>query len=139
MCDCGDCRKCRQSLRELDKAMGSSRAYIQPSPRSREDNYKERTVMSHGLLNANRSKINRGEAPVTLDDWFDKPKPSKAERQKSLREARREDRILDDDGRLYSPDCPYHGTHNGYINWYCRCLECSAAYSKAKALRNLSP
>ena len=149
MCDTGECRPCRQALRELDKTMGSVRSYISARPPGREANEDTRKVVGGSLMSNRTSVMTTGEAPVnfleegkapsTPSYLLEKRKPTrtKAERTRDLREARKEDRELID-GRLVSVDCPCHGTYNGYLNWYCRCLYCSIAHSNHKADRKLS-
>ena len=127
MCATAECRSCRKELRELDKKMGSVRTYISARPPGREANEDNRKIPGISLLSNRTSVMSMGQAPVTLEREERRPKLTRAERTRLLREARKEDRTLIDD-RWVSNECPGHGTYNSYLNWYCRCIPCSHAY-----------
>ena len=132
MCATGECRSCRLEARLLDKAMGSVRTYQRPTPRSLEQNAAGGRVMGNGLVSAKRYNSVQEPAPV---NYMSEHKPvsepviptrTKAQQAADRREFRRNDRTLVN-GRLEANDCPCHGTYNGYLNWYCRCIPCSDA------------
>ena len=133
MCATGECRSCRLEARLLDKAMGSVRTYQRPTPRSLEQNAAGGRVMGNGLISAKRYNTQQEPAPVNyMTDHKPSSEPviptrTKAQQAADRREARKNDRTLDIDGRLVANDCPCHGTYNGYLNWYCRCIPCSEA------------
>lgn len=133
MCATGECRSCRLELRLLDKAMGSARTYQRPALRSLEQNIAGGRVMGNSLISARKYNINNEPAPVNyMTDRKPVSEPviptrTKAQQAADRREARKNDRTLDIDGRLIANDCPCHGTYNGYLNWYCRCIPCSEA------------
>lgn len=47
------------------------------------------------------------------------------DRRQELARARRAERVVGPDGRLFAPRAPKHGTHSAVTYWYCQCAECT--------------
>lgn len=145
MCDAGTCRPCRMEDLRMDRVMGAARGYITPTLPSLEENIQKRKVIGNSLISAKRSTITRPKLVIPKKTDISEPTQVPPKRKttysqaqakwvKELSETRKKDRELVE-GRLVSIDCHCHGTYSGYINWFCRCVPCTKAYSDKRAGR----
>lgn len=132
MCEMGTCRTCRMELRQIDGLMGSTRSYL--------DKRQPRTSRSargigNGLDDKRKSSILPYKAPLSYPEGC-----TRAERAALLAEERKNDRepvLIDGEIRMVSIYCPCHGTYSGYINWHCRCGNCTPAYKQHRASKRI--